>query len=357
MMQHPDTGDDTIVVRDEERLDTQMLEPFLREHLAGARGAFEVRQFGGGHANLTYLIRFGEDEWVLRRPPLGPVPPSAHDMRREHRVLSRLYAAYPLAPRSLLLCTDHAIVGADFFVMERRHGIVLREEIPERWTAQPPVLHAIGDALVDDLVALHAVDPAEVDLAEFGNPEGYVERQLTRWIERWYAALTPDVGAGETLTGWIRQRLPVTQRTALLHNDYKLDNTLRDARHPARTVAVLDWDMCTRGDPLMDLGELLALWAQPDDNPAMRAGRMPTWHLGFPSRRDAAQRYAAGSGADLSDLRWYVVFNVFRYAVILQQIYLRFVRGQTHDARFAKLGERVNALVQHGLELVESDAF
>lgn len=349
--------DDTIEVRAEERLDTVRLEPYLRAHLPDAEGPFELRQFGGGHANLTYLIRFGTHEWVLRRPPLGPVPPSAHDMRREHRVLSTLYRAYPQAPRSYLLCTDHDVIGADFFVMERRHGIVIRADVPQPWRSEPGVLRALGETLIDDIVALHAVDPAAVGLNELGNPDGYVGRQLARWTERWYNALTPDVGAAEPFIGWIAQSMPQPRRAALLHNDYKLDNTLRDAVDPARTVAVLDWDMCTRGEALMDLGELLALWVQQDESPAARLGRMPTWHEGFPTRREAAERYARESGTDVSDLRWYVVFNVFRYAVILQQIYLRYSRGQTHDERFADFGARVNALVQHGLELIESGEF
>ncbi len=345
---------ETIDVRHEERLDTARLEPYLREHLDGAEGALSIRQFGGGHANLTYLLRFGEREWVLRRPPLGPVVKGAHDMRREHRVLSTLYRGYPLAPRSYLLCTDPAIIGADFFVMERRHGIGLRRTIPEPFVHQPAVLRGIGEALIDDLAALHAIDPASVGLDDLGKPEGYVERQLLGWIDRWNGALTDDVGPAEPFTGWLRQTRPQQRRTTLVHNDYKLDNTLRDAADPRRTVAVLDWDMCTRGEPMMDLGYLLGLWAQKDDADVLTHGRMPTWHDGFPTRREAAERYARASGADVSDLHWYVVFSVFRYAVILQQIYIRYVRGQTHDERFRDFGATVNDLTQKGLELIEA---
>ncbi len=345
---------ETIDVRDEERLDTARLEPYLRERLEGAGGPLSVRQFGGGHANLTYLIRFGEREWVLRRPPFGPVARGAHDMRREHRVLSTLYAGYPLAPRSYLLCTDHDVIGADFFVMERRHGIGLRRTIPQPWAGRPDVLRGIGEALIDDLAALHAVDPARVGLGDLGKPEGYVERQLLGWIERWHGALTADVGAAEPFTGWLRQTRPRESRTTLVHNDYKLDNTLRDAADPRRTVAVLDWDMCTRGDPMMDLGYLLGLWAQKGDPDLHAHGRMPTWHDGFPTRREAAERYARTSGADIGNLHWYVVFSVFRYAVILQQIYIRYVRGQTHDERFKDFGAAVNDLTQRGLELIEA---
>lgn len=354
MTARPFDDPETIEVRAEERVDTVRLEPYLREHLEGAEGPFALRQFGGGHANLTYLVRFGEREWVLRRPPLGPVVKGAHDMRREHRVLSTLYRGYPLAPRSYLLCTDPAIIGADFFVMERRHGIGLRTTIPEPWSHRPDVLRGIGESLIDDLAALHAVDPESVALGDLGKPEGYVERQVFGWIERWHNALTPDVGPAEPFTGWIRQTRPHQRRTTIIHNDYKLDNTLRDRDDPSRTVAILDWDMCTRGEPMMDLGYLLGLWAQKDDAPGWLHGRMPTWLDGFPTRREAAERYARKSGADISDLHWYLVFSVFRYAVILQQIYIRYVRGQTHDERFAGFGAAVNQLTQRGLELIDA---
>ncbi|HEY4441082.1 MAG TPA: phosphotransferase family protein [Candidatus Elarobacter sp.] len=346
--------EDTIEVRSEERLDTTRLEPYLREHLDGADGPFSMRQFGGGHANLTYLIRFGEREWVLRRPPLGPVAPGSHDMRREYRVLSTLNPGYALAPQAYLLCTDHAIIDVDFFVMERRHGIAFRRDITPEWQNRPDVLRGVGESLIDNLATLHAVDPASVGLGELGKPEGYVERQVNGWIERWFNALTPDVSPAEPFTGWLRQTQPLARRTALLHNDYKLDNTLLSAENPARTVAVLDWDMCTRGEPLMDLGQLLSLWAEYGDGTEGQHGRMPTWREGFFSRRDAAERYARTSGADLSDLHWYVIFGTFRYAVILQQIYIRYVRGQTHDERFREMGAAVNVITQRGMELIES---
>jgi aminoglycoside phosphotransferase (APT) family kinase protein len=357
MTAHRAVDPETIEVRAEERLEGARLEPYLREHLEGADGPLAIRQFGGGHANLTYLVRFGDREWVLRRPPLGPVVRGAHDMRREHRVLSTLYQGYPLAPRSYLLCTDPEIIGADFFVMERRHGIGLRQTIPEPWANEPDVLRGIGEALIDDLAALHAVAPESVGLGDLGRPEGYVERQLLGWIERWNNALTDDVGPAEPFVGWLLQTMPQQRRTTLVHNDYKLDNTLRDAADPRRTVAVLDWDMCTRGEPMMDLGYLLGLWAQFNDVPGLIHGRMPTWYAGFPTRREAAERYARLSGADIGDLHWYVVFSVFRYAVILQQIYIRYVRGQTHDERFRDFGTAVNQLTQRGLELIDSGDF
>ena len=291
---------------------------------------------------------------MLRRPPLGPVAPGAHDMRREYRVLSTLNPGYPLAPQAYLLCTDHSIIGADFFVMERRHGIAFRRDVPAPWRDRPDVLRGVGESLVDNLAALHAVDPASVGLGELGKPDGYIERQVYGWIERWHNALTPDVGAAEPFTGWLRQTIPAARRTALLHNDYKLDNTLLDAREPRENG---------RG---ARLGHVHARRAADGFRRALGAvgregrrrerlhGRMPTWRDGFMTRREAAERYARTSGADVSDLHWYVVFNYFRFAVILQQIYIRYVRGQTHDERFKDMGEAVNAIVERGLALIDS---
>jgi aminoglycoside phosphotransferase (APT) family kinase protein len=342
---------ETIDVRAEERLPLERLESYLRAHLPQTEGALAIRQFGGGHANLTYLLQFGKREYVLRRPPLGPVAPGAHDMRREHRVLSVLNAGYPLAPQSYVLCTDHEIIGSDFFVMERRNGIAFRREIPAQWVAQPEVLAGVGYSLIDNLAALHALDPGSVGLGDLGKPDGYIERQVRGWTERWNNALTADVDDARAFTAWLAANIPQSRRTSLVHNDYKLDNTLLAADNPAQTVAVLDWDMCTRGEPLMDLGYLLALWADPGEEAEHIHGRMPTWAPGFPTRRDAIERYTLRSGADVSDLNWYIIFSVFRFAVILQQIYVRFVRGQTHDERFAELGAAVNMLTRRGLAM------
>ena len=347
---------DTIAVRAEERLPAAVLEAYLRDRLPATGGPFAVRQFDGGYANLTYLVSFGAHEYVLRRPPLGVVPAGAHDMRREHRVLATLHAGFPLAPQSFLLCTDASVIGADFFVMERRRGIAFRHDVPAPWRDEPALLRRVGDMLVDTLADLHAVDPAVVGLGDLGRPEGYVERQVERWAAQWEAAHVDGLAGAAPAIAWLRAHAPRARRTALVHNDYKLDNLLLDERDPARAVAVLDWDMCTRGDPLMDLGYLLALWSQPGEGDAASAW-MPTWRAGFSTRREAAARYARRSGAALDDLPWYVAFNTFRFAAILAQIYRRYVRGQTHDERFAGFGERVNLLIARVHTSIETGAF
>lgn len=335
---------EVIDVRPEERLDPSRLEPYLREHLDVA-GDFDLRQFGGGHANLTYLVRFGDDEYVLRRPPLGPVPERAHDMRREHAVLSKLYAVFPLAPRSFLLCTDHDVIGADFVVEERKHGIAIRRDLPPRFHGDTTFAQRLGTAIVDTLAQLHRVDVPAAGLAELGHPDGYVARQLEGWAKRWDAARTSETIDDSSLLAWLRERLPPSPVATLVHNDYKLDNMLLDPDDPAKITALLDWDMCTYGDPLMDLGYVLALWPERNDPEAFRAWGMPSWRDGFPNRREVVERYATATGFDVSHVAWYHIFNIFRFAVILQQIYKRYDMGQTHDERFAPFGAQANGLI------------
>ncbi|HWB51505.1 MAG TPA: phosphotransferase family protein [Stellaceae bacterium] len=349
-----------IAERPDERLDTSRLGPYLRAHLPRADGELSVAQFHGGKANLTYLIRFGAQEYVLRRPPLGPIPPGAHDMRREHRVLSVLYRRFPPAPRSLLLCDDESVIGAVFIVEERRHGFVIRDDIPAEFAGRPALNRRIGFALVDALADLHRVDPAEIGLAGLGRVDGYLERQLSGWVRRWEASLggpqqAQSRAAMAPVLDWLARHRPGERAGALLHNDYRLDNCLLDTQDPARIVAVLDWDMCTRGDPLADLGYVLNYWVEPGDDPEWRAiAAMPTWREGFPSRAEAIARYGERTGSDVGEILWYQVFAAFKLAVIIQQIYIRYVRGQTQDARFANYWRRVLGLAHKGQALIES---
>ncbi len=341
----PEDDPELIEVRADERLDLERLEPWLRQRLAGAEGALRVRQFGGGHANLSYMLRFGEREFVLRRPPLGPVAPRSHDMAREHRVLKALPDAFPLAPRSYVYCDDPAIIGADFHVLERRPGIVIGTELPAVYLGRPALNRGIGEMLIDVLAELHRVDPVAVGLGTLGRPEGFVRRQLEGWIRRWQTAKDRELAAVDQAIEWLSAAPPDSPTVSLLHNDYKLDNMMVDATDPSRPTAVLDWDMCTRGDPLMDLGYLLNFWVEAGDDPAwFEAAAMPTWHPGFPTRSQAIERYGERTGFDLDSVRWYQVFGAFKLAVVLQQIYIRFLRGQTQDRRFAEFDRRVAAL-------------
>ncbi|MBX3726399.1 MAG: phosphotransferase family protein [Xanthomonadales bacterium] len=334
------SGEDLIAVRKDERLDEAAVAAWLRgQGLLAAGETLTVRQFAGGKANLTYLLELAGRPLVLRRPPLGPVAPGAHDMVREYQVLSRLHTGFDKAPRALALCTDLDALGAPFFVMTHRPGIVVRERMPAAFADDPRSPTAMADALVDTLAELHAVDPSAVGLADLGQPEGFMARQVAGWYRRWQAATDSPLPAMDSLHDWLAARVPAPQRVALVHNDYKLDNVVLAADDPGRVVAVLDWDMCTLGDPLSDLGALLTYWIGPDDPAPFRAMATMPVDPRFPDRAALVARYAQRTGLDLSGIAWYHVLGLFRLAVILAQIHVRWRRGQTADPRFARFGE------------------
>ncbi len=335
-------SDDTIPVRPDEQLDAARLADYLRGKLEGSDRLLAVRQFGGGAANLTYLLDYGTHQYVLRRPPLGPVAPSAHDMAREYRVLSVLHRAFPLAPRALLFCADPDVAGAHFFIMERRHGIVVRREMPPEYAGMPDAPRQMSEALVDALADLHAVDYSAIGLEGLGKPSGFVERQIEGWYRRWQAAKVEEVPEMDLLHRWLHDHRPPEGPPSLVHNDFKLDNAMLVPDDPGRLVAIFDWDMCTLGDPLSDLGALLAYWTDPRDPPHMRAlAMMPAGDVGFLSRAEVVGRYAERSGRDVEQIAFYHALGLYRVAVIIAQIYVRFHRGQTQDPRFAAFGPLV----------------
>jgi aminoglycoside phosphotransferase (APT) family kinase protein len=340
---------EVIDVRPDERFDEYRVADYLAGKLEGADRPLTVRQFGGGHANLTYLLRYGEGddavEYVLRRPPLGPVAATSHDMNREYRVLSKLWRAFPLAPRAFLYCDDETIVGADFFVMERRHGVVVRNVIPEQFGGgrDPVANRKLSEVVIDNLVDFHAVAPESVGLETLGKPAGFLERQVTGWAGRFERAKTSEIPAAEEVKTWLVDNLPASPRATLVHNDWRLDNMAVAPDDPGRCVAVYDWDMCTLGDPLCDVGTLLGVWGDRGEGP-MGHDPMPTQSVGFMTRDEAAKRYCERTGSDPDALPYYVVFGTFKMAVVLQQIFFRFHRGQTQDERFAALGQAAEGL-------------
>lgn len=346
---------DLIAVRPDERFDQARLAAYLSAQLAEVTGELQVRQFSGGKANLTYLLRFeGGGEYVLRRPPLGPYAPSAHDMGREHGVLSVLYRAFPQAPRVYHYCEDKSIIGAPFIIMERCHGLVVRGLMPPQFAGDAAAPGRMSQALVDVLAAFHAVDYEALGLSRLGKPAGFVQRQVEGWARRWERAKLDDSPATERIQGWLRDNMPRSAAASLAHNDFKLDNTMFDADDPSRVVAILDWDMCTLGDPLSDLGALLTYWTQPDDPPHVKSIRtMPAGDYAFYTRREIVERYAVASGRDVSNIRFYHVLGIFRLLVILQQIYIRFVRGQTQDRRFAQMNLSVAALAKWAQDIID----
>jgi aminoglycoside phosphotransferase (APT) family kinase protein len=343
---------DTIEPREGEELDPDKLASFLAGKLPGAEGVPEVRQFGGGHANLTYCLRFGEGEvaveYVLRRPPLGPVAPGSHDMGREYQALSVLYQAFPYAPRAFVSCDDIEVIGAPFFVMERRRGVVVRNPVPEIFgSGEDPIANRkLSEVVIDVLVEYHAVDPEPIGLDKLGrNPAGFLERQVKGWSDRWERARTEDLPVADETSRWLLDNHPESGPPTLLHNDWRLDNMAVAEDDPGRCVAVYDWDMCTVGDPFCDLGTLLSQWSGPEEESAGFAP-MPSTTPGFMSRLQAAERYGERSGRSLDLLPYYVVFGTFKMAVVLQQIYVRFHRGQTTDDRFAGMGQAAAQLFQ-----------
>jgi aminoglycoside phosphotransferase (APT) family kinase protein len=351
---------DTRPVRPTEQLDWTRLEAWLRENLPACHvpglaldQPMRVDQFPGGHSNLTYHLSFGDTELVMRRPPLGPVPPTAHDMAREFRWLSAVHPVFPLAPRAYLLCEDLSVIGSIFYVMERRHGIVVRHEEPPQIKDQPGVRRRVGGALVDALADLHAIDLDAAGLTHLGKPAGFVERQVRGWSDRWQRSQTTDLPEMDALAAWLVDKLPPNPpRPTIVHGDFKLDNLMLAADDPARLVAVFDWEMSALGDPLVDLGILLAYWvpnAPSDQHDALTTvTTLPGWF----TRDEVVERYARRSGRDLSTLRFFEVFALFKIAVVIQQIFYRFVKGQTDDQRFAKFGDRVVYLAQRATSLL-----
>jgi aminoglycoside phosphotransferase (APT) family kinase protein len=349
-----DADRDIIAVRADEQFDYQAMQAYLRAHLAHAEGTLEVRQFGGGHANLTYLLCMGEQEWVMRRPPLGPTLPTAHDMRREFWVLSALATTDVPVPRPVMLCEDLSVIGVPFYLMERRRGIVIRDAIPLEIGDDLDKRRQVSEAAVDALAALHAVDWQAVGLQDFGRPTGYLERQLRRWAEQWERAKTRPVPALERVLEWLRQHVPGSSRTSIVHGDYKLDNLMLDIQAPIQVVAILDWEMSTLGDPLADLGWLLSQWPQAGDS----ATRLGVWWAvtaepGFLRRPELVARYEERTGQRATAIDYYEILGLYKNAVIIEGIYARFAAGQTHDARFAEFGSKVEIYADIALELTQ----
>jgi aminoglycoside phosphotransferase (APT) family kinase protein len=337
---------ETIPIREDEDFDHEKLADYLRGKLPGSEQALDIVQFAGGHANLTYLLRYGDREYVLRRPPLGPVAPTSHDMGREYRVLSVLHQAYPPAPQAYVFCEDADIIGAPFFVMERRRGTVVRRSIPAEFGGgqDADVNRRMSEVLIDTLADLHDVDAGAVGLGTLGKPDGFVQRQIEGWAQRYERAKTEDVPIVDEVVGWLRDNLPASPPPTLLHNDWRLDNMMLDSNDPGKCVAVFDWDMCTRGDPLADVGTLLSAWVQLNEGPAGSGPGMPSNTPGFLTRREAVERYGKRRGVDVSNVPYYYVFGVFKIGVVVQQIYVRYHRGQTKDERFKVFGQAAQML-------------
>jgi aminoglycoside phosphotransferase (APT) family kinase protein len=338
--------DQTRAVRAGEELDAARLREYLAAHLSGVGAELAIEQFPHCHSNLTYRITDGDREWVLRRPPFGNRVKTAHDMGREYRILSRLCDVYGPAPRPVLYCETDDVMGAPFYLMERRRGIILRHPPRGGYGFPPEQVRRLCETLIGGMAELHGLDYHAAGLDDIGKPQGYIERQVTGWIKRFQDARTDDVPDLERAAVWLVENRPAESTApSLIHNDFKFDNMMLDPADLTRVVAVLDWEMATVGDPLMDLGTTLAYWTEASDPEPLHYYIVgPTKEPGSLTRRELVERYGMVTGRDVSKMLFCYVCGLFKVAVIAQQIYARFVRGMTQDPRFASFNQLVAAL-------------
>lgn len=331
-------GERTVEPRAGEAPDFERLNGYLKGRVEGFSGGLSIRQYPGGYSNLTFLLEWEGGSCILRRPPVGADVRSAHDMGREHRVLSLLRPHYPLVPRPIHLCDDPEVIGAPFYLMERVEGAVLRNRIPEGMTLTESDIRGLSKAAVSNLARLHSLDLASTGLDRIGKPEGYVARQVEGWIGRYERAMTDDVAAMSFAGEWLRANMPPENAPAFLHNDYKYDNLVLDPRSPSTIRCVLDWEMSTVGDPLTDLGTSLAYWTESGDPDALKPFSL-TWMTGNLTRDEVVELYAEARGVPKPDVLFHYVLGCYKVGVIVQQIYARYRKGLTLDPRFAGLGQ------------------
>lgn len=324
-------------IRAGEELDLDNLKSHLEPILGSKAAELKLKQFPGGHSNLTYLLSSGDETWVLRRPPFGSKVKSAHDMSREYKVLSALKSVYPYGPVPVHFCEDHDVIGCDFYLMNYIEGLVIRREYPEELGLNSDQIRQQLFNFFDVLSELHSVDLKEAGLDNFGRPEGYVRRQVEGWCRRWGDSATPDTVDVDATMQWLNDNMPKESgKASVIHNDYKLDNVIFSAENPLQVIGVLDWEMATVGDPLMDLGCTLGYWVQTSDPDFFRESRtMPSDIEGAPTRGEIIQRFQQKTGLDVDNFPFYFCFGLFRLCVIGQQIYYRYYHGHTKDERFA----------------------
>ena len=342
-------------VRAGEELNLDLLNGFLQTQDTNVALITEVAQFPGGYSNLTYFLKAADGaEYVLRRPPVGAKNiKGGHDMGREFRVLKAVKeAGYHKVPSPIAYCEDESVMGCPFYIMERVQGVILRSSNAHKMNLEPAQFKAASAALADNLVALHSLDIQTSGLMQLGKPEGYIRRQVDGWYKRYQVAQTDDIATMEQLYQWLDKQMPAENAPTLIHNDYKYDNVVLNPNNLSDIVAVLDWEMCTVGDPLMDLGTSLSYWAEANDGPFEKTFNL-TWLPGNLTRAEFASRYAEKSGRDVSNILYYYVFGLFKNAVVIQQIYGRYKKGLTQDQRFAQLIVGVHALVNVGVKAVE----
>lgn len=321
-------------VRSEDEFDVAAVDDFLKRSV-DLEGTPSVKQFPGGASNLTYQLTYPGRELILRRPPSGVLPKGGHDMRREFTVQSKLKPVFPYLPNMVAFCDDHSVIGSDFYVMDRMRGIILRSDLPKGMTLSPEQARTLSTSWVERLVDLHSVDPAAADLQGLGRGSGYVDRQIEGWARRFTNARTRNVPSFRGVIKWLRENQPEDVGNCVIHNDWRFDNVVLDPDDPQQIIGVLDWEMATLGDPLMDLGSTLAYWVEAGDSRmAHRFRRQPSQLPGMLTRAEIVELYTRRSGIGVADFRFYEVYGYFRLAGIIQQIYKRYHDGETTNPRF-----------------------
>ena len=347
-MDSSDLVDQPSKIREGEELNLERLRQHLEPVIGKDLGSLQISQFPGGHSNLTYFLKTDSEQWVLRRPPFGSKVKSAHDMSREFKILDALKGTYPFGPEPIHFCDDHEILGCDFYLMNYIKGLVIRREYPKHLRMSPEQIRNQLINFFDALGDLHSLSLKEVGLDNFGKPHGYVKRQVEGWSNRWVNAVTPDTVNCDEIIKWLQDNMPEESgKASVIHNDYKLDNVIFDVENPLRLIGVLDWEMSTVGDPLMDLGCTLGYWVQLDDPEFFRNARtMPSDIVGAPTRAEIIERFKDRTGLSVDHFPFYFCFGLFRLCVIGQQIYYRYFHGHTKDDRFASFLNKASVLQQ-----------
>ncbi|MCP5334923.1 MAG: phosphotransferase family protein [Oceanospirillaceae bacterium] len=340
-------------IREGEELDVAAVDQYLKQHIAGLNGTPEITQFPGGASNLTYQVTYPGRDLILRRPPFGNIPKSAHDMLREAGIMAALKPVFPYVPDILVQCSDHSVMGCDFYVMQRLIGIIPRQNMPAEVKLDAAQTRQLCLNVIDRLIELHQVDIARAGLTSLGKGEGYVARQISGWSDRYRKAKTEDATDFEKVMLWLADNQPADVGSCLIHNDYRFDNVVLNADNPFEVIGVLDWEMATIGDPLMDLGNTLAYWVQADDEPQFQMMRRQPTHLpGMLSRKEVVGYYLQKTGRTETDFAFYEVYGLFRLAAIIQQIYYRYFHGHTKDKRFAGFVHAARYLEQRCLRII-----
>ncbi|HEX8738127.1 MAG TPA: phosphotransferase family protein [Pyrinomonadaceae bacterium] len=348
---------DTKPIRAGEELNEANLEAFLRENLGAQRDEkIEISQFPAGSSNLTYCIKIGAEEYVLRRPPFGNQVKSAHDMSREFGVLSKLSKVYRAAPKPLIYCNNETVIGSEFYLMERRKGLIIRGKAPLALENSPALQRKVGESFIENLANFHALDYRKIGLGDLGKPVGYARRQVEGWTKRYFNAKTDEHFELEKSIEWLNENIPADSGASLVHNDYKFDNVMLNPENLTEIIAVLDWEMTTVGEPLMDLGTTLGYWMSKEAGSELLSMPFnPRVLMENISRKELVEIYAEKSGRDVSRMLFHYAFGTFKIAVIAQQIYFRFYKGFTRDKRFATFNHFVNALGKIALHAIETE--